>query len=233
MAAFGTPYVSCYLHGTVPSAPVITRTAMRVSTMKFGLFFTTCVLLFNSGCNDTADDRSGGDSAGSTAKSGTSSAAAADDGARAASGSAKTEETVSTVLAGLGGATGVSSAATAAPSLSGKETKTESGLAYLDLEVGSGAALERGQTALVHATGWLQDGTEFENTREKNKPFEFLVGAGWMIPGWEEGVGTMKVGGRRRLFLTPELAFDRRGSEVQGVPPNASLIFEVEVIGLK
>ena len=64
MAAFGTPYVSCYLHGTVPSAPVITRTAMRVSTMKFGLFFTTCVLLFNSGCNDTADDRSGGDSAG-------------------------------------------------------------------------------------------------------------------------------------------------------------------------
>jgi peptidylprolyl isomerase len=194
--------------------------------MRFSFFVTACVVLSVLACNDTADDRKNG-SAGAAAKSsstGKSEAAAKTDDSAQPTGSAfKTDGGATPAVTGTGGM----------PALTGDEKTTASGLKYLDLQIGSGAALERGQTAIVHAVGWLEDGTEFENTRKKNKPFEFLVGAGYTIPGWEEGVGTMKVGGRRRLFLTPELGFGRKGSTVQGVPANVSIIFEAEVISVK
>jgi len=110
------------------------------------------------------------------------------------------------------------------------ETTTDSGLRYTDLTTGSGAAVTgRGQTVIVHYTGWLEDDTKFDSSRDRNDPFSFPVDCGYVIPGWDEGVKGMQVGGLRRLVIPPELGYGTRGAGGV-IPPNATLIFEIELL---
>jgi FKBP-type peptidyl-prolyl cis-trans isomerase len=102
-----------------------------------------------------------------------------------------------------------------------------------DLLVGSGSSPSKGQTVIVHYTGWLTNGKKFDSSVDRGTPFEFQIGEGQVIKGWDEGVITMKVGGRRKLTIPPDLAY---GSQVVGgglIPANSTLIFEVELLGLK
>lgn len=104
-----------------------------------------------------------------------------------------------------------------------------SGLRYVDLVNGSGATPQRGQTVVVNYTGTLVDGTKFDSSFDRNRPFEFQLGAGRVISGWEEGISTMQVGSRRQLIIPPNLAYGSQG--IPGViPPNATLIFDVELL---
>ncbi len=107
---------------------------------------------------------------------------------------------------------------------------TPSGLQYNDLVVGTGDQARSGATAVVHYTGWLLDGTEFDSSKGLD-PLEFVIGQGRVIKGWEEGVGSMKVGGKRELIIPPELAYGDRGAS-STIPPGATLRFEVELIAL-
>jgi FKBP-type peptidyl-prolyl cis-trans isomerase FkpA len=110
------------------------------------------------------------------------------------------------------------------------ETKTDSGLIYEDLSVGAGALCTgRGQTAIVHYTGWLEDGSKFDSSKDRNKPFSFPVECSYVIPGWDEGIQGMKVGGVRKLIVPPQLAYGERGA-VGVIPPNATLVFEIELL---
>ncbi len=109
------------------------------------------------------------------------------------------------------------------------EITTDSGLKYIDLEVGTGATPQRGDTVVVHYTGTLEDGTKFDSSRDRGRPFSFKIGVGQVIKGWDEGVSTMKVGGRRQLIIPAELGYGARGAGGV-IPPNATLIFDVELI---
>ena len=107
-----------------------------------------------------------------------------------------------------------------------------SGLKYLDLQTGSGAVAAPGQQAKVHYTGWLTTGEKFDSSVDRREPFEFMLGAGQVIKGWDEGVAGMKVGGKRKLVIPPTLGYGARGAGGV-IPPDAELIFEVELLGLR
>ena len=109
---------------------------------------------------------------------------------------------------------------------------TTSGLTYEDLEPGTGAEAQSGQKAKVHYTGWLKNGQKFDSSKDRDDPFEFTLGAGQVIKGWDEGVVGMKVGGKRRLTIPPGLGYGTRGAGGV-IPPNADLIFEVELLGVR
>jgi peptidylprolyl isomerase len=115
-------------------------------------------------------------------------------------------------------------------------TTTPSGLQYEDTVVGTGAAPATGQTCVMHYTGWLyQDGkkgAKFDSSLDRGKPFEFPLGMGRVIKGWDEGVATMKVGGKRTLIIPPALGYGARGAGGV-IPPNATLMFDVELLGVK
>ena len=108
---------------------------------------------------------------------------------------------------------------------------TDSGLVIEDISVGSGAEAGTGQTVSVHYTGWLIDGTKFDSSKDRDEPFEFQLGARWVIAGWDEGVVGMRIGGRRKLTIPPELGYGARGAGGV-IPPQATLVFEVELLGL-
>jgi len=118
----------------------------------------------------------------------------------------------------------------------GKPVTTPSGLQMTDTQVGTGAQPKQGQTAVVHYTGWLYDkgqkGKKFDSSVDRGQPFEFPVGAGRVIKGWDEGVASMKVGGKRTLVIPPQLGYGERGAGGV-IPPNATLIFDVELLGVK
>lgn len=113
----------------------------------------------------------------------------------------------------------------------GKEIVTPTGLKYTDLKAGAGAEAKAGDAVQVHYTGWLVDGTKFDSSRDSNRPFRFKLGAGQVIKGWDEGVAGMKVGGKRKLTIPPELGYGRQGAG-SVIPPGATLVFEVELLGV-
>ena len=115
---------------------------------------------------------------------------------------------------------------------SAAETTTPSGLKYIDLEVGQGPEAKAGQTVNVHYTGWLENGTKFDSSHDRRQPFSFALGAGQVIRGWDEGVVGMKIGGKRRLTIPSNLGYGARGAGGV-IPPNAILIFEVELLGVR
>ena len=111
------------------------------------------------------------------------------------------------------------------------EKITDSGLKYEDLVAGDGAVAESGQTVVVHYTGWLTDGSKFDSSVDRNQPFRFLLGKGQVIRGWDEGVQGMKIGGKRKLTIPPQLGYGAAGAGGV-IPPNATLVFDVELLEL-
>ena len=109
------------------------------------------------------------------------------------------------------------------------QTTTASGLVIDELELGSGDTDEKGRMVSVHYTGWLTDGRKFDSSKDRNDPFVFPLGAGHVIRGWDEGVQGMQVGGKRKLTIPPELGYGARGAGGV-IPPNATLVFEVELL---
>jgi peptidylprolyl isomerase len=108
-------------------------------------------------------------------------------------------------------------------------TTTDSGLQYKDITEGTGESPKRGDNVTVHYTGTLTDGSKFDSSRDRDQPFSFPIGLGRVIKGWDEGVGTMKVGGRRELKIPPDLGYGARGAGGV-IPPDATLIFDVELL---
>jgi FKBP-type peptidyl-prolyl cis-trans isomerase len=119
-----------------------------------------------------------------------------------------------------------------APAAGGTVVTMPNGLKIEDLVVGTGPEIKAGQTAVVHYTGWLADGKKFDSSRDRGQPFSFPLGAGQVIKGWDQGVQGMRVGGKRRLTIPPELGYGARGAGGV-IPPNATLIFEVELLDIK
>jgi len=122
------------------------------------------------------------------------------------------------------------------PAAAQKETTTASGLRYSDVKTGTGKTAQSGQQVSVHYTGWLYldglKGKQFDSSRGRG-PFDFALGAGRVIKGWDEGVAGMKIGGQRTLIIPPGLAYGAQGAGNGVIPPNATLIFDVELLGVK
>jgi FKBP-type peptidyl-prolyl cis-trans isomerase len=113
----------------------------------------------------------------------------------------------------------------------GTSQSAGSGLSHIELVEGTGPAAAAGQQVTVHYTGWLTDGTKFDSSRDRGQPFSFRLGAGQVIRGWDEGVAGMKVGGRRKLTVPSELGYGARGAGGV-IPPGATLVFTVELLGV-
>jgi FKBP-type peptidyl-prolyl cis-trans isomerase len=116
--------------------------------------------------------------------------------------------------------------------VSGDGVKTDSGLRYWDIRVGNGDVAKEGSRVRVHYTGWLTTGKKFDSSVDAGKPFDFTIGNGEVIKGWEEGVAGMRVGGKRQLRIPPGLGYGADGSPPD-IPPNATLIFDIRVLGVQ
>ncbi len=136
-----------------------------------------------------------------------------------------------TVIAG-----GMFASAAVQAQTAGKPMTTPSGLQIIDSKVGTGASPKTGQICVMHYTGWLYEngvkGKKFDSSVDRGQPFEFPIGTHRVIAGWDEGVATMKVGGKRTLVIPPQLGYGERGAGGV-IPPNATLIFDVELLGIK
>jgi len=109
---------------------------------------------------------------------------------------------------------------------------TENGMRYEVIREGTGPSPRRGDSVTVNYTGWLEDGTKFDSSLDRNQPFTFKLGVGQVIQGWDDGVATMSVGGISKFFIPPELGYGSKGAGGV-IPPNANLIFEVELLSIK
>src|SRR5262245_42512347 len=118
----------------------------------------------------------------------------------------------------------------APPAAAGKEIQTPSGLKYTDLVIGTAPSPKTGQQVSVHDTGTLTNGRKFDSARDRGQPYEFRIGMGSVIKGWDEGLMSMKVGGKRKLVIPPALGYGAQGFP-PAIPPNATLLFDVELVG--
>lgn len=118
---------------------------------------------------------------------------------------------------------------TAETKVSGKTETTPSGLKFIEVKGGTGPLPKQGQRVFVHYTGTLTNGKKFDSSVDRGQPLDFILGAGQVIPGWDEGIATMRVGGKRKLIIPPDLAYGARGAG-DAIPPNATLHFDVELI---
>jgi FKBP-type peptidyl-prolyl cis-trans isomerase len=131
------------------------------------------------------------------------------------------------------GAQTTKKAATGGPTkVTGEPTKTPSGLEYWDIKAGTGAVAQAGHKVKVDYTGWLTNGKKFDSSVGTGKPFEFMLGAGQVIKGWDEGVAGMKVGGKRQLRIPPDLAYGKRGYPPV-IPADSTLIFDVQLVAVE
>ena len=140
------------------------------------------------------------------------------------------------LLAIVGGVIIIAKPTPALAQTQGQPMTTASGLKFTDGVVGTGAAPKTGQTCVMHYTGWLfndgKKGAKFDSSLDRGQPFEFVIGTRQVIGGWDEGVASMKVGGKRTLIIPPELGYGARGAGGL-IPPNATLMFDVELLGVK
>lgn len=113
-----------------------------------------------------------------------------------------------------------------------EKIKTASGLEYIDTVIGDGQTPQRGQTVVVHYTGRLEDGTKFDSSVDRGSPLRFTLGIGQVIKGWDEGLSTMQVGGQRQLIIPSDLGYGARGAG-HVIPPHATLVFDVELLGVE
>ena len=118
------------------------------------------------------------------------------------------------------------------PPVNGSPAQLPGGLQYIDVVVGSGAEARAGQNVSVHYTGWLTTGQKFDSSRDRGQPFAFPLGGGRVIQGWDQGVAGMRVGGQRRLIIPPNMGYGASGAGGV-IPPNATLIFDVELLGVR
>jgi peptidylprolyl isomerase len=200
---------------------------MQRALMIAGAFLVALAAFALSGCGQSKEksgSEAGGEKAAETQAGGEQMASQGTDGQ---AGGAQTAEQP----AAGGQAADPAAGGAAAPS-PGRVVTTASGLRYEDLVLGDGPSPQPGQIATVHYTGWLQDGTEFDSSGKRGTPFEFKVGQGQVIKGWDEGVSTMKVGGKRRLIIPPDLAYGAAGAG-NVIPPNAELTFEVQLLTVR
>jgi len=117
--------------------------------------------------------------------------------------------------------------------VTGDGVKTSSGLIYWDIRVGNGEVAKEGSHVRVHYTGWLTTGKKFDSSVDSGKPFDFTIGNGEVIKGWEEGVSGMRVGGKRQLRIPPSLGYGSEGTPDGTIPPNATIIFDVQLLGVQ
>ncbi|MBI6545551.1 MAG: FKBP-type peptidyl-prolyl cis-trans isomerase [Cyanobacteria bacterium NC_groundwater_1444_Ag_S-0.65um_54_12] len=134
-------------------------------------------------------------------------------------------------IALTGGGIACAKSKTASEKPTGKVHTLQNGLKYEDLRVGTGPGPKQNQVVKVHYTGWLMNGKKFDSSRDRGQPFEFVIGTGQVIKGWDEGVMTMRVGGRRKLIIPPALGYGARGVD-NVIPPNSTLVFDVELLAI-
>jgi len=138
------------------------------------------------------------------------------------------------VVAAQSPARKTSGASTTAPTkVTGEGVKTPSGLIYWEIRVGNGDTAKEGSHVRVHYTGWLTNGKKFDSSVDAGRPFDFTLGNGEVIKGWDEGVSGMRVGGKRQLRIPPDLAYGAEGTPGGPIPPNATLIFDVQLLGVQ
>jgi peptidylprolyl isomerase len=140
------------------------------------------------------------------------------------------------IIIALAGAFAASAPTSTLAQQAGTTVTTPSGLKIIDTQAGTGAQPKTGQTCVMHYTGWLYKdgakGEKFDSSVDRGQPFEFQIGTGQVIGGWDEGVATMKVGGKRTLIIPPDLGYGARGAG-RVIPPNSTLIFDVELLDVK
>jgi FKBP-type peptidyl-prolyl cis-trans isomerase FkpA len=176
---------------------------------RSSLWLAIAMLIAVAGCQEGS---SGGSTPAGSASSGTSTSA--------------TNTTTTTSESGMS-----AGAKTEAPAAASKEVTMPSGLKYEDVVVGNGAEATSGKTVSVHYTGWLTDGTKFDSSVDRGQPYQFALGSGAVIRGWDEGVAGMKVGGKRKLTIPPDLAYGA-GGRPPVIPGGATLVFDVELVGV-
>lgn len=137
--------------------------------------------------------------------------------------------TVLTALCSVSAMAGQEQAGAKGKAAAAKSVTTATGLKYTDVKVGSGASPVKGKQVKVHYTGTLENGKKFDSSVDRNEPFSFVIGVGQVIPGWDEGVMGMKVGGKRKLVIPSNLGYGARGAGGV-IPPNATLLFDVELL---
>jgi FKBP-type peptidyl-prolyl cis-trans isomerase len=154
-------------------------------------------------------------------------------GASGTSSTTTTSGTPGTTSSTSGSSTGMSATAQTPASNGAAEVTMPNGLKYQDLTVGTGAEATAGKKVSVHYTGWLTNGTKFDSSVDRGQPFQFTLGAHEVISGWDQGVAGMKVGGKRKLTIPPDLGYGAAGTPGGPIPPNATLVFDVELLDVK